>query len=299
MRGWTWAHVRHGARVLRRGRAPAATVYDSLGADFFLSAAPGWLNLGLWEGPGGEAEAPAAARRLADTLAARLPRGGVVADVGNGLGAQDPVIAERARPRRLLALNVTESQLRAGRRRLADADALAVVGDATRLPLADGCADGVISVEAAFHFPSRTAFFGEVHRVLRPGGVLVASDFSAQRRPRTPVEWVAAMSSVRFWGLRPDVLVDAATMAAQLRAAGLVDVAVARCGHRVIDPFLVFARERLAGRPEVPRLQRWAARAMVGQWALLRRRGLMDYVLVRAVKPPARLVSASSPATEA
>ncbi|CAN5276621.1 methyltransferase domain-containing protein [soil metagenome] len=285
MAGWTRAHARHLAQVLRRGRAPAATVYDSLGADFFLSPAPGWLNLGLWYGTGGEAEAPAAARRLADTLAARLPRGGVVVDVGNGLGAQDPVIAERARPRRLLALNVTESQLRAGGRHLADAGALPVVGDATRLPLADGCADGVISVEAAFHFSSRTAFFREVRRVLRPGGVLVASDFTAQRRPRTPVEWVTAMSSVRFWGLRPDVLVDDDTMAAQLRAAGLVDVTVARCGQRVIDPFLAFARRRLAGLRDVPRLQRWGARVMVGQWALLRRRGLMDYVLVHAVRP--------------
>lgn len=285
MAGWTWAHARHLAQVLRRGRAPAAAVYDSLGADFFLSAAPGWLNLGLWSGPGGEAEAPAAARRLADTLAARLPRHGVVVDVGNGLGAQDPVIAERARPRRLLALNITESQLRAGRRRLSDAGALPLVGDATRLPLADGCADGIISVEAAFHFSSRTAFFREARRVLRPGGVLVASDFTAQRRPRTPVEWVTAMASVRFWGLRPGVLVDDDTMAAQLSAAGLVDVTVTRCGRRVIDPFLVFARQRLVGVRDVPRLQLWGARAMVGQWALLRRRGLMDYALVHAVKP--------------
>lgn len=285
MRRWTRAHARHLAQVLRRGRSPAATVYESLGADFFLSPAPGWLNLGLWSGPGGEPEAPVAARRLADTLAARLPRGGLVVDVGNGLGAQDPVIAERARPRLLLALNVTESQLRVGRRCLAEAGALPVVGDATRLPLADGCADGVISVEAAFHFPSRTAFFREVHRVLRPGGVLVASDFTAQGRPHTPAEWVAAMSSVRFWGLRPDVLVDDDTMAAQLRAAGLADVTVTRCGQRVVDPFLVFARQRLAVLRDVPRLQRWAARAMVGQWALLRRRGLMDYVLVHAVKP--------------
>ena len=38
---------------------------------------------------------------------------------------------------------------------------MAVVGDATRLPIASASADGVIRVEAAFHFASRAAFFGE------------------------------------------------------------------------------------------------------------------------------------------
>ena len=92
-------------------------------------------------------------------------------DVGNGLGAQDVVIASTARPRLLVALNITESQLRAGRDRLRAARAWPVVGDATRIPLRAGSVDGVISVEAAFHFSSRARFFSEVRRVLRPGGV--------------------------------------------------------------------------------------------------------------------------------
>ena len=129
----------------------------------------GWLNLGLWEGDGCDAgEAPVAVRRLVREVAAPLPRGGDVLDVGNGLGAQDPVIAEVAPPRSLTALNITLSQLRrrsraarGGRR------ASAVNGDA----YADAVPrrrsfDGVISVEAAFHFPSRAAFFAEALRVL-------------------------------------------------------------------------------------------------------------------------------------
>ncbi|MGH2651333.1 MAG: hypothetical protein ACRDHK_09000, partial [Actinomycetota bacterium] len=98
-----------------QGGNPAARVYDSIGPDFFLALDEGWLNLGLWEGDGTDpSEAPRAVRRLVSTLAEPLPRGGVVLDVANGLGAQDPVIAEVARPKRLIALNITESQLRAG-----------------------------------------------------------------------------------------------------------------------------------------------------------------------------------------
>ena len=119
--GWTVQHARHASAMFRQGRNPAARVYESIGSDFFLAPAPGWLNLGLWEGPGSEDEAGDACRRLVTTLASALPAGGVILDAGNGLGTQDPVIAEAVRPRRLVAVNVTEWQLRAGRERLREA----------------------------------------------------------------------------------------------------------------------------------------------------------------------------------
>ena len=70
--GWTRENLRHGAAMLRYGRHPAATVYDSIGEDFFMALAPGWLNLGLWEGDGSDpAEAAIAVRRLVRTIATR------------------------------------------------------------------------------------------------------------------------------------------------------------------------------------------------------------------------------------
>jgi hypothetical protein len=82
--GWTAQHARHAAAVVKQGGNPAARVYESIGPDFFLAAAPGWLNLGLWEGPGSESEAEQACRRLIRTLASALPTGGVILDVGCG-----------------------------------------------------------------------------------------------------------------------------------------------------------------------------------------------------------------------
>jgi SAM-dependent methyltransferase len=283
--GWTPQHVRHAAGMLRQGANPAARVYESIGPDFFLAVAPGWLNLGLWEGPGSEGETEQACRRLVGTLASALPARGVIVDVGNGLGAQDGLIAETARPRRLIAVNITEWQLAAGRDRLRQAAAAPVVGDAVRLPIADRSADGIISVEAAFHFRSRKAFFDECYRVLRPGGVLSISDVSAERWPVWPGEVLAGLTQLRVFGLRRTMAMTAEQIAAAARDAGLERVTVMRCGQRVIAPALRLTSERLDQATTAPIGQRTAARLLLRQVDLLWRRRIIDYLLLRAVRP--------------
>jgi cyclopropane fatty-acyl-phospholipid synthase-like methyltransferase len=283
--GWTVQHVRHAAAMLRQAGNPAARVYESLGPDFFLAPAPGWLNLGLWEGPGGEDEAEAACRRLVRTLALALPGGGTILDVGNGLGTQDPVIAETARPGRLVALNITEWQLAAGRDRLRQAAAAPVAGDAVRLPIAAGTVDGVISVEAAFHFRSRQAFFAECYRVLRPGGVLSMSDISIPRWPATPAELVSGLTQLRLFGLPSTMAMTAEQIAAAARSAGLAEVEVTAYGDRVIAPALKLTANRLAGPTAAPRGQQAIAGLLLRQVDLLWRRGIIDYLILRAVRP--------------
>jgi len=283
--GWTTQNARHAAGVLRRGRNPAARVYESIGSDFFLAVAPGWLNLGLWEGPGAEDEAEDACRRLVRTLALALPAGGTIVDVGNGLGTQDTLIAEVARPRRLVAVNITEWQLAAGRDRLRQAAAAPVAGDAVRLPVADGTVDGVISVEAAFHFRSRKAFFDECHRVLRPGGVLSMSDISVRRWPVTPAELLSGLTQLRVFGLRRTMAMTAGQIASAARAAGLAEVEVTSRGDRVIAPAVRLTAARLAGPRAAPTGQQAIGRLLLRQVDLLWRRGIIDYLLLRAGRP--------------
>lgn len=281
---WKKENLRHAAVVLRRGRNPAAAVYDSLGSDFFLALAPGWLNLGLWESDGDSEEAPVAVRRLVETLAADLPPGGTILDVGNGLGAQDPVIAQVARPERLVALNITLSQLRAGRDRLREAHAAGVNADATRLPLRDASVDGLISVEAAFHFPSRARFFAEAHRVLRPGGRISFSDIPTQRMPRDPLELLAGLTMLRVWGLQTSSAASADRIVDLLEQAGFSDIQTRLCGDRTIAPALSFVRRRLANGLRAPASYTLASRVMLAQAELLWGRGLIEYLLVRATR---------------
>lgn len=261
------------------------TVYESIGTDFFLAPAPGWLNLGWWEGTGTEEEAPRAPERLVEILADPLPRSGAILDVANGLGAQDPVIARVTTPRLLVAVNLTEFQLRVGGGRLAEADALPVVADAVRLPFARASFDGVISVEAAFHFPSRAAFFAEARRVLRPGGVLSMSDVTVERMPRTVRDAAAGLVQLRIWGMRRRQLASAGRIAGMAEAAGFADVRVELCAARTIDPALGLARARLTEPRGVPRSHIWGARVGIGQVERFRRRGLIQYALLTARVP--------------
>jgi SAM-dependent methyltransferase len=286
--GWTSRHLRHIAEIVWQGQNPAARVYESIGSDFFLAPAPGWLNLGLWEGSGSEDEAETACRRLVQTMAAALPEAGVILDVGNGLGTQDPVIVEVLHPRRLVAVNITEWQLSAGRDRLREAAALGVAGDATRLPIADQSIDGVISVEAAFHFRSRRAFFDECFRVLKPGGALSISDIAIERLPFGPLELLAGLTQMRIFGLRPSAAMTADQIAEAARAAGFTAVDVTACGDLVIAPALQLIRHRLQATPTAtaaPAGQRTAARLLLSQVELLWRRRIIEYILLRAVRP--------------
>ena len=53
-----------------------------------------------------------------------------------------------------------------------------------------------MSVEAAFHFSSRRAFFEQCYRVLRPGGVVTMSDITIRRWPREPVELLSGLTQL-------------------------------------------------------------------------------------------------------
>ena len=111
------------------------------------------------------------------------------------------------------------------------------------------------------------------------------SDISTERLPRYPLEAIAGVIQLRAWGLNRAAAMIAAEIAQAARAAGMVDVEVSACGDRVIGPALRLTRDRLRGLTRAPFGHRAAARVMLAQVDLLWRRGMIDYIFLRAVRP--------------
>lgn len=108
-------------------------------------------------------------RPAAAWLAAAVPDGGLVLDLGCGTGRD---LASLGRPgTRVVGVDIAMPMLTRAR----GLHSALVCGDLTRLPLGDGVADAVWCVAAWVHIgrrdlPRATA---ELARVLRPGGVAV------------------------------------------------------------------------------------------------------------------------------
>lgn len=100
-----------------------------------------------------------------------------VLDVGCGFGGTLQAIDQRFHQMELTGVNIDRRQLEicaelsSARNRYRW-----IESDAMQLPFNAATFDRVFCVEAMFHFASRRQFLLEVSRVLRPGGIFIASD---------------------------------------------------------------------------------------------------------------------------
>jgi ubiquinone/menaquinone biosynthesis C-methylase UbiE len=120
---------------------------------------------------------------LVEAVAAGLPAGGVVVDVGAGTGALALRIAARRADARVVAVDGDEGVLAIARAKPGAAAVDWRHGLAGRLPLDDAEADAAVLSLVLHHLTpeARRAALADLLRVVRPGGVLHVADWG---RPR-------------------------------------------------------------------------------------------------------------------
>ncbi len=120
------------------------------------------------------------AERTKELVARFLPEGASVLDVGGGPGYYAEWLAGLGHAVHLLdpvPLHVEDARRRAGEPPAFTAE----IGDARAMPIADAAWDAVLLFGPLYHLTERTdrlASWREAHRVVRPGGVVLAAAIS-------------------------------------------------------------------------------------------------------------------------
>jgi SAM-dependent methyltransferase len=99
-----------------------------------------------------------------------------VLDVGCGRGGGAAFVVDRHGPRSLVGVDLLHGAVARCRVEHERAGLTFVQADAEALPFADAAFDAVLNVESSHCYPDVPRFLDEVHRVLRPGGVLLFAD---------------------------------------------------------------------------------------------------------------------------
>lgn len=149
-----------------------ATRPSQYNADF--NTALQWMWGDGYLAPGGPGEVAALMEGLSI-------KGAEVLDIGSGLGAVDVLLAEQYGAASVCGVDVEPHLIEQATERAANAGC----GDRIRfqlvepgpLPFPEGTFDAVFTKDAIVHIPDKEAFYKDVLRILKPGGLFVGSDW--------------------------------------------------------------------------------------------------------------------------
>lgn len=157
-----------------------------------------FLNLGYldrpdgFQGTGVDTSDRLAARLYDRVLGAAELTGRTVVEVGCGSGAGSAHIAGTRAPASLVGVDLSDKLVAWGTQHYGAPNLRFVQGDAQHLPFAGDSVDAVVNVESSHCYPSRPRFFGEVARVLRPGGSFLFADLVFTRGGSCSLEHISA-----------------------------------------------------------------------------------------------------------
>lgn len=130
-----------------------------------------------------------------------------VLEIGCGNGVQALYINSNQKP-----LRVTGIDLNLGNIKIADYEKERAGVDNVRFlvdnaqtltHITSGSIDVLLNIESAFHYPDKTAFLNEVHRVLKPGGQFLIADLLTRRKKHEGFMKIWGKKMIHhFWNIK-------------------------------------------------------------------------------------------------
>ena len=133
-------------------------------------------------------------RWKARLVALAPPEGGRALDLASGTG--DIAFALAARGWRVAALDLTHRMLQLARAKAGSSAVTFVTGDMMALPFPSSTFDLVSTGYGIRNVPRIEPALAEIHRVLRPGGVLLSLDFNRPANPLMRAIYLAYLTIV-------------------------------------------------------------------------------------------------------
>jgi tocopherol O-methyltransferase len=237
---------------------PAARHYDSLDG-LYRRVWGEHVHHGLWErgDESPEQAAVALARRVAE--AACVAQGDAVVDVGCGYGATARLLARECGAE-VTGLTVSPAQAAAA----PPCDGVTLlVRDWLDNGLPDASFDAAIAIESLSHMPDKPRVFGELARVVKPGGRVVVVDWLARERAGA-IERRLLLDPICREGRLP-ALHAASEYVAFLREAGFTVTGFDDLTRRAVRTWAVVARRLPVVLARDPRLlaAAWPERAFL------------------------------------
>jgi acetylornithine/succinyldiaminopimelate/putrescine aminotransferase/ubiquinone/menaquinone biosynthesis C-methylase UbiE len=279
----------------------ASDYYSALGDDVIEELDGGfkditkslWFNNGYWKDARTYPAACAALARLVSD-AAKLNADDTVLDVGFGFAEQDFMWLELYDPAKIVGINITSLQVEVARQRVKERDLEDRIelhlASATDIPFKNESFSKVLSLESPFNFNTREDFFRESFRVLKPGGMLAATDLLPE--PGRVSSGLMKKFVRRHLAVPEANMYDRDVYARKLEEAGFVDVSVQSIAQYVLSGSTKYIFMRFFKKLDMESaiVELTPEYIESNEWRDHRERasGISDYVLVSAKKPQAR-----------